>query len=75
MGIGRDTVNGSVAYRARDESLAQDLCARMPEMRDAIRTRMAEFPEYREWLEQFGRGVLLAVEEPQGLGTVTTTAR
>ena len=33
-----------------------------PGVRDAIRQRVSEYPEYRGWLQQFGTGLLNAVE-------------
>jgi hypothetical protein len=37
----------------------------LPGVREAIEQRLRENPDYRSWLQQFGRGVLRAVEQQE----------
>jgi hypothetical protein len=42
-----------------------------PGVREAIQQRVAENPDYRSWLQQFGRGLLRAVEQPEAKALLT----
>jgi hypothetical protein len=48
-----------------EKNKIQRVFANSPGALEAIKQRGLEHPEYRVWLEQFGRGVLAAVEQSQ----------
>lgn len=41
---------------------AEQFLKTMPGAREAIQQRIMDDPEYRRWLQQFGQGLLKAVE-------------
>jgi hypothetical protein len=45
----------------------RELDAHRPGLRAAFQARMELVPEYRSWLQQFGPGVLAAVDELAGV--------
>jgi hypothetical protein len=49
---------GKVAFR--------DFLDKNPEARASIQQRLESIPEYRQWLQMFGKGVLAALEPQQG---------
>lgn len=70
-------MNGMAGIESMDRSTPRDNAAptmtratreasqfleQVPGAREAIQRRLENDPEYRRWLQQFGKGVLLAVE-------------
>lgn len=49
----------SIARATQD---ASEVLNKVPGAREAIQQRLMENPEYRRWLQQFGQGVLQAIE-------------
>lgn len=45
-------------------TIARDFCNRIPGLQEAMRQRVADHSDYREWLQTFSPAVLAAVEEP-----------
>ena len=59
---------------AASEANGQDLewlFGAAPGVREAIQQRVADNPDYRSWLQNFGRSVLRAVEQPEAKALLT----
>ncbi|GAC1645260.1 MAG: hypothetical protein NVS4B2_34790 [Chloroflexota bacterium] len=57
-GPDKDRLSGTTMRATREAAQVFD---RVPGSREAIQQRLLDEPEYRRWLQQFGRGVLQAV--------------